>query len=254
MGRDKRNEAREEQFTKWVRAHSALPAWKALTFSAREAYHHFKVRCFAETAQKNGRIENNNGSVFCSSRQLADEMGCTPKTARAAVADLQAKGWLVCTKPSQLGAEGRGTSAHFRLTMMSMGAGKTFIPATKEPECWVEGEDYPVLEFLTSKPKPKKGRVKNIIPGPNRTQACVQIGRSNPSKTTSPASKLGAVADQNDPFPASNSVPYLITIPMQDTATITKALASGIGFCGRANPSIDRAVLLVKPSANTVAA
>jgi hypothetical protein len=49
MGRDRKNEKRQQQFTKWIHAHRLLPAWQALTFPARDAYFHLQVRCFADT-------------------------------------------------------------------------------------------------------------------------------------------------------------------------------------------------------------
>lgn len=134
MGRDKRNEDRTEQFTKWVLNHHKLPAWKALSFAARDAYYHLQVRCFAETAQKRAKVENNNGAIYRSPRKLAEDMGCSVGTAMSALADLQAKGWIVCTKLPTLGVSGNGTTAQFRLTMMEMGKGKTRQPPSKDPE------------------------------------------------------------------------------------------------------------------------
>lgn len=71
MGRDKRNEQRQVQFTKWIHAHRLLPAWKALSFPARDAYFHLRVRCFADT--KNAK--NNNGGIYRSLRNLAKDKG-----------------------------------------------------------------------------------------------------------------------------------------------------------------------------------
>ncbi len=244
MGRDKGNERREEQFTKWVRAHSALPAWKALGFPAREAYNHLKVRCMAETAARNRKVENNNGSVFLSSRKLAEEMGCTPKTAMAALADLQAKGWIVCTKPSQLGIQGRGTAAHYRLTMFDMGSGPTFMAATREPERWERGYDYPVLEFKACKPKPRGRRVKNISPHPIRSQACTPFGISKDLIEGLPAPHSVSVGDDFGPSPAPHSVSYLITMGEGEdrNGELIKAHKAGLGLCGMANPEITRSV------------
>lgn len=162
MGRDKKNEQREEQFTPWVKAHRLLPAWKALTFPARDAYFHLQVRCFAQTAQKNPKVRNNNGQIFRAARDLAADMGCSPKTAMAALADLQAKGWIVATELGCLGVEGQGKATKFRLTMLDTGSGKSRKPATKEPTRWQEGCDYPVLMYQPYLPKPRKGRAANF--------------------------------------------------------------------------------------------
>lgn len=154
MGRDKRNERHQQQFTKWVYAHRLLPAWKALIYPARDAYFHLQVRCFADT--KSAR--NNNGEVFRSLRDLATDMGCSAKTAGAALADLQAKGWIVATEPWQRGTDGTGKTATFRLTMLPTEK----RAATKEPELWQDGHDYPVTVYGAYRPKPRAGRNRNL--------------------------------------------------------------------------------------------
>ncbi|MGK7652420.1 hypothetical protein ACSQ76_08395 [Roseovarius sp. B08] len=145
MGRDKRNERSELQWTKWIKAHRLLPAWRALSFPAREAYFHLQVRCYADS--KNA--VNNNGEIYRSLRKLADDMGCAQKTAGTALADLQAKGWIVCTQAWERGTSGSGKAAHFRLTMLPTAK----RPATKEPELWKQGHDYPVTVYRAYLPK-----------------------------------------------------------------------------------------------------
>ncbi|WP_139327831.1 helix-turn-helix domain-containing protein [Rhodobacter aestuarii] len=158
MGRHRQNENRTEQFAKWIYPHRLLPAWKSLTFPARDAYFHLAVRCFAETAEKRRNATNNNGALYRSLRSLADDMGCSVKTAGAALADLQAKGWIVCTNEWERGLDGKGKTATFRLTMMPM-PGRT---ATKEPERWSLGHDYPVLVYASYLPKPRSRRLENL--------------------------------------------------------------------------------------------
>lgn len=175
MGRHKQNEERTEQFTKWVKNHCELPAWKALSFAARDAYHRLAVRCFAETAQRNDKIENNNGKVFRSPRHLAEEMGCTARTAMSALADLQAKGWIVCTQYPQFGVTGKGTTAHWRLTMFPTGKERTYRAPTNEPKRWKEGKDYEILVYSRYAPKPRGDRIKNVRPHPIRMQTCVHV-------------------------------------------------------------------------------
>lgn len=162
MGRHKKNELRVEQYTKWIKSEKSLASWQALTFPAREAYMHFRLLCFAETAQKKPKVINNNGQVYCSSRRLAKLMGCSKDTAMRAVADLQAKGWLVCTQMYSRGVEGKGETASFRLTMMPMGSGNTFKPATREPISWTAGNDFDVVAYSKYKPKPRGKRINNI--------------------------------------------------------------------------------------------
>jgi len=154
MGRYKKNEDRQEQFAKWILAHRLLPAWKALSFQARDAYFHLAIRCFAETAERTGRARNNNGEIFRSSRDLSEDMGCSIKTALSALADLQAKGWIVCSSPWERGIEGKGKAPHFRLTMMPTAK----AAATKDPKRWEEGNDFPVSVFRKHLPSSRKGR------------------------------------------------------------------------------------------------
>lgn len=153
MGRDRRNESSQQQWTKWIKAHHSLPAWKALSFPAREAYFHLRVLCFAES--KSAR--NNNGEIYRSLRRLAADMGCSAKTAGAALADLQAKGWISCTQKWERGTEGAGKAAHFRLTMLPTAK----RPPTKEPELWEPGHDYPVPVYRAYLPK-ATSRIANL--------------------------------------------------------------------------------------------
>jgi hypothetical protein len=178
MGRDKRNEQREPRFTKWVYAHRLLPAWKALTPGAREVFFHLSVRCFAE-----GKGWNNNGHVYRSPRKLSEDTGFSVKTVSAGLADLQAKGWIVCTNPWERGTEGNGRTAHFRLTMLPTDSN---LP-TREPEAWTDGQDFPVKVYKGYLPKPRRGRIKNVTHPPNRTQYCARVGRTQPDDTDSTA-------------------------------------------------------------------
>lgn len=214
MGRDKRNETRSEQFTKWVYAHRLLPAWQALSFPARDAYFHLQVRCYAETVDRKGKGVNNNGAVFRSPRALADDMGCSVKTASAALADLQAKGWIVCTNPWERGTDGSGKTATFQLTMLSTGQGKSLRPATEEPKRWCEGSDYPIPVYGSYAPKPRKGRAKNITHPPIRAQSGGKVrpirAQSKPSGSQS-APYSGAVKRRIAPLSAPYSDAYLVS-------------------------------------------
>lgn len=158
MGRSKKNENRQGQFAKWILAHRQLPAWKALSFQARDAYFHLAVRCFAETAEKTGNARNNNGEIFRSSRDLSEDMGCSIKTVLSALADLQAKGWVVCISPWERGIKGKGKAPHFRLTMMPTAK----AAATRDPMRWEEGKDFPVVVFKQHLPAPRKGRAERF--------------------------------------------------------------------------------------------
>lgn len=148
MGRDRQNENRTDQFAKWVRSETQLPAWQSLSGTAQAAYMHVKVRC--RTEGKNLK-HNNNGSVGLSARTLAKEMGCNARTAMSALADLQAKGWITCTKRHQMGFDGRAFAPEWRLTMAPTTEKGVHKPPTYEPKSWTAGQDYEVVEYLSSK-------------------------------------------------------------------------------------------------------
>lgn len=105
---------------------------------------------------KRREIKNNNGAVYASPRELAEETGGNVKTMMKALADLQAKGWIVCTKLWERGYDGRGRTALFRLTMLPMGEAAPFSPPTREPEKWSEGNDYPVKVYPSHTPRKKQ--------------------------------------------------------------------------------------------------
>ena len=150
MGRDKKNEARTDQFAKIQKSYFSLEAYKRLSFSAKAALPHIIIRCFAEGKK---RAFNNNGKVGLSSRALADELGCAQKTAMSALADLQAKGWIVCTKRAYLGYEAKAHAPEWRLTMQPTILNGKHCPPTFEPKRWQTGHDYPVIEYSSSKRK-----------------------------------------------------------------------------------------------------
>ena len=151
MGRDPKNEKGEASFTFWHVKERELPAWKALGWPARTIYFHLRRRCFTETARKKASVKNNNGEVFASPRTLADETGGNVKTMMAALADLQAKGWIVCTKQWERGYDGRGRTALFRFTMLETDKAM----ATRDPERWTPDNDFPVEVYASHKPGKK---------------------------------------------------------------------------------------------------
>ena len=137
MGRDKKNEKRVGQFAMWIFSETKIPAWKALSGNAQAAYMHFSVRCWTEGKKLRS---NNNGKVGLSARMLAKEMGVNDKTAMTAMADLQAKGWIVCTMQYGNGLKGKALAPEWRLTMRPT----TNRSATREPLHWNAGHDYEV--------------------------------------------------------------------------------------------------------------
>ncbi|MCT4556607.1 MAG: helix-turn-helix domain-containing protein [Pelagimonas sp.] len=148
MGRDKKNEKRTDQFAKMPKSYFELEAYKKLSSTAKAALPHLIIRCYAEGKKS---YYNNNGRVGLSSRTLARELGCVQRTAMAALADLQAKGWIVCTQKGYPGYEGNAHAPEWRLTMTPTVSNGKHVPPTCEPRKWRKGADYPVIEFSTSK-------------------------------------------------------------------------------------------------------
>lgn len=202
MGRDKKNEKREYQHVRLEYREEDLAAWTALGPWARLAYLRLKRHLYV-----NGTFGNNNGSISVSPREMAKKLGCDRKTASAAMAELQAKGWIVCTKTWELGIEGKGKSAKFRLTMFPSGNGGNSKAATKEPERWEAGRDYPVIVYAAhlpqaSRKKQNPGPVDGPVPdrsvGQSRTigpQSGPEAGPVSPEKGGEPGPSTGPLLD-----------------------------------------------------------
>jgi len=136
-----------DRYAKWDLAHSSLPAWRALSMPAREIYHWLKIDCYGKR----------NGSVYKAPERLAELAGCNVKTVRAALADLQAKGFLLCTKLPARGSDGTRHTAHWRLTMLPTMQGTKQIPPTGEAAAWSEGNDFHVKAYFKSSRAKRKG-------------------------------------------------------------------------------------------------
>ncbi|MGR3512744.1 MAG: hypothetical protein ACU0GG_08265 [Paracoccaceae bacterium] len=208
MGRDKKNERREAPFTFWHVQERDLPAWKALGWPAKTIYFHLRRRCFAETAQKRKHVMNNNGEVFASPRTLADETGGNVKTMMAALADLQAKGWIVCTQMWERGYDGQGRTALFRLTMLPTGSKAPFTPPTRDPERWTKGSDFPVLVYDAHTPGRSKKQNPPPADGALVNQQMVHCAENEQS--SAPAD--GACEAQNRPSSVPDTGAYLLAI------------------------------------------
>lgn len=84
------------------------PAWKATSHGARSLYMALKRRYSSNF--------KNNGKVFLSQRDAAEEIGTdTPRIARW-FRELQHFGFIVMTSPGSLGVDGKGKAPHWRLT------------------------------------------------------------------------------------------------------------------------------------------
>lgn len=202
MGRDRRNEKREYQHVRLEYREEDLPACIAMGPWARLAYLRLKRRLYV-----NGKFGNNNGSLCISTREMAEQLGCDRKTASAAMAELQAKGWIVCTKPWVLGIEGKGKSASFKLTMFDTGDGTIRKTATKEPQRWAEGRDYPVIVYATHLPRAsRKKQNPRPVAGPVPVRSVGQLGYIGPQ--SGPVD--GPVGHQKEGGPRPANGPLLV--------------------------------------------
>lgn len=173
MGRDKQNEDRTRQFAMWEPYEVRLPAWKALGATAQAAYMHFKIRCRID--RKKSKF-NNNGFVGLSGRKLAEEMGINPRTAMSAMADLQAKGWIICEKRGHLGIGGKALAPEWRLTMLPTQKGTKSVTATYEPKYWEKGKDYRIIEYpKCKKPGHSSGDESRFRKGPKANENVVRF-------------------------------------------------------------------------------
>ena len=164
MGRDKRNEKRQEAVTAMRLSVMQTPAWRALSIPAQALYPWLKL-------EWRGTKFNNNGKLRLSTRQAAERMGCNLKTAMRGFQDLQAKGFIIQTEGACLGTEGMGKSPAYELTEIvpagQQGPGKQLFMN------WTEGHDFPVKMTPTrARPNTKACSAKGntVVPfkGTNR--------------------------------------------------------------------------------------
>lgn len=155
MGRDKRNEARAEHFTKLVRNTMETPAWRALSPTAQALYPWLKL-------EWRGPQNNNNGKIRLSVRQAADRLGVGINTAARAFHDLQAKGFLVVTEHARLGVEGQATCPAYELTEITLPHGDK-RDGRKLFKDWKEGADYPVHKATVHNPRGRRGKKNPVI-------------------------------------------------------------------------------------------
>lgn len=167
-----------DHFTKLIRITMEAPAWRALSATAQALYPWLKL-------EWRGPQNNNNGRISLAVSTAARCLGVKPDTAARAFHDLQAKGFLVMTKPACLGIGGAAAPPWFELTEIA-------LPHAERPEGrklyreWREGRD-----FLVSKAQPHNPRGIN--------------GKQNPIPKSGMASsqKAGWIEPQPSPFSGS---------------------------------------------------
>ena len=108
---------------------TSSPAWRATSPYAREVYRVLKSRY--------GPSIKNNGRIYLSTRDGADETGFNEKTVARSLRELQHYGFTVMTKAGCLGLDGKGVSPHWRLTEL----GYMHEPPTRDFLKW-DGEMF----------------------------------------------------------------------------------------------------------------
>jgi hypothetical protein len=130
MGRRNKDKGRiEGLFVPMLIDTMTSPAWKAMSPYARVVYCALKSRY--------GHKIRNNGRIYLSTRDGAEEMGFNDKTIARSLRELQHYGFIVMTEPGCLGVNGRGKAPHWRLTEL----GYMTDPPTKDFLKW-DGEMF----------------------------------------------------------------------------------------------------------------
>lgn len=148
MGRDRRNEGRQEKFTKMILNTMQTEAWRALPPVAQALYPWIKL-------EWRGPNMNNNGKLRLSVRQAAKCLGCSVNTAAHAFHALQAKGFIVVTEGARLGVGGKGTSPAYEVTELALPGGNVGRKLYLE---WKAGDDFAVQKGQVANPTGKNGR------------------------------------------------------------------------------------------------
>src|SRR5215469_18265005 len=103
------------------------PAWKATSAYARVVYMALRSRY--------GHKIRNNGRIYLSTRDGAEETGFHKDTIVRSLRELSHYGFIVMTEPGCLGVNGRGKAPHWRLTEL----GYMHDPPTRDFLKW-DGE------------------------------------------------------------------------------------------------------------------
>jgi hypothetical protein len=98
----------EGPFVPWLVETGASAGWRAMSSYARVVYMALKSRYSIKA--------RNNGRIYLSARDGAEETGFDMKTVARALRELKHYGFIVMTEPGCLGVDGRGKAPHWRLT------------------------------------------------------------------------------------------------------------------------------------------
>ncbi len=180
-------------------------AWRALSPKAQALYLWVKL-------EWHGPRFNNNGKLQFSCRQAALAMGIGVNAAMIGFRELQAKGFIVVTRPGALGVEGEARGPSYELTEVPLPGSSNQI-GRRLYEQWSEGKDFAVIKHQANNPTGRNGRKP---PCRNRRQTCLQSRdvQSEPvSKSKTPYLENGDVAAGKDAATVIELKTSLITRP-----------------------------------------
>jgi hypothetical protein len=124
MGRHKDKGRIEVPFVPMLVSTRKSAAWRALSPYARETYVTLKARY--------SNRDHNNGRIYLSTRDGAEETGFNDKTVARCLRELAHYGFIVMTEPGCLGVHGKGKAPHWRLTEL----GYMLDPPTRDFLKW----------------------------------------------------------------------------------------------------------------------
>jgi hypothetical protein len=143
----KRRRGKLPPFVPLIKATCATPAWRAMTYGAREVYRTLRGQMANDAS--------NNGKFYRSERDIAKEIGCNSNDSVSRwLQELEYYGFIEKTGDGFLGSDGRGIAARHRLTECATPDGKA---ATRDFDKW-NGNPF---KFVPPRPGTKK---QNPVP------------------------------------------------------------------------------------------
>jgi hypothetical protein len=126
----------------------ATPAWRGMSHGARSLYVALKLRYSSNF--------NNNGRLFLSQRDAAEELNSHHNQIARWFRELQYFGFIVMTEGGCLGIEGSGRAPHWRLTEI----GYMKAPPTRDFVRW-NGNPFPEKKIKPRAVFPARGVLEN---------------------------------------------------------------------------------------------
>jgi hypothetical protein len=136
-------------------------AWRTMSMGSRVLYLALRRRY--------NRDFHNNGKIYISIRLAATELGVNKNNIARWYHELQHYGFIVMTKPGNLGLNGSGRAAHWRLTEL----GYQKEPPTRDYERWsgelFVPEDRDTRLRIMNRPRRQDGKNKTLSRTPGHT-------------------------------------------------------------------------------------